>query len=68
MQQIKRKTMTAQKTAELKQMFEYSYTVTVTVAPNNRKSDDDAFDKTYESFDEALNDIRVLENSNTVYF
>ncbi len=60
--------MTPQKVTELKQMFDDSYLVTVTVASNNRKSDDEAFDKTYHSFEEALNDILILENTNTVYF
>jgi hypothetical protein len=60
--------MTAQKEIELREMFEDSYTVTVTVAPHNRKSDSEAYDKTYESFDEAKNDILILENENAVYF
>lgn len=60
--------MTPQKHTELIQMFEDSYTVTVTVAPHNRKSDDDAYDVTFNSIDEAVNGIETLENSNTVYF
>jgi hypothetical protein len=60
--------MTPQKRIELKQMFEDAYTVTITVAPNNRQSDSEAYDITFESYDEAVNTIEVLENTNTVYF
>lgn len=60
--------MTAQKTIELKQMFEDSYTVTITVAPHNRKSDSEAYDLKFDNFDEAKNNILILENENTVYF
>lgn len=60
--------MTTQKTTELKQMFEEVYTVTVTVAPFQRISDEQAYDISFNSFDEAIKSIEILENENAVYF
>jgi hypothetical protein len=60
--------MTPQKHIELIQIFEDFNTVTVTVAPHNRKSDDDAYDITYDNLGEAVSNIERLENNNTVFF
>ena len=60
--------MTAHKQFELTQIFKDWNTVTVTVAPNNRKSDDEAYDIIFHSLDEAVDGILKLENDNTVFF
>lgn len=60
--------MTTHKTIELKNIIEETGSVTITVAPNNRKSDDEAYDKKFTNFDEAKNEIEILENTNSVFF
>lgn len=60
--------MTTYKTIELKNIIDECGSITITIAPNNRKSDDEAYDKTFTNFDEAKNEIEILESSNSVFF
>ena len=60
--------MNAQKEIELKQIIRECGEVTITVAPHNRNSDSEAYDLKFDNFDEAKNEILILENENTVYF
>lgn len=60
--------MTTYKEVELRNMIKECGEVTITVAPHNRKSDSEAYDLTFDNFDEAKQEIQILENENTVYF
>lgn len=60
--------MTTYREVELKQIIKECGEVTITVAPHNRKDDSEAYDLTFDNFDEAKNEILILENENTVYF
>jgi RNA recognition motif-containing protein len=58
--------MTTYKEVELRNILDECGSVTVTVVPFDDMNG--AHDVTFTNFDEAKNEIAILENSNTVYF
>jgi hypothetical protein len=56
--------MTTYKIIELKLIIEQYNEVTITVEPISG----DAYDLIFTNFDEAKNEIEILENENDVYF
>jgi len=60
--------MTTNKQIELRRLIEKVGFATITVVPNYRNSEDDAYDLTFDNYDEAFKEIEELEVENTIYF